>query len=139
MHSNRGVDLDSTAVRLALWRAMQVQVDPPPHVFEDEVGLKLAAPPDGWRNRPDMSPSRGLSALRSWPALVSSRISSRSKLPVTSGSTSSSGRARTLLPSADRTSLHRGANRRRLPINSGFHETAGGFWQSNRVPIWFAG
>jgi methyltransferase (TIGR00027 family) len=35
---------------------MHVQVDPPPHVFEDEVGLKLAAPPDGWRSRPDMSP-----------------------------------------------------------------------------------
>src|SRR6202007_2103570 len=26
------------------------------HVFEDEVGLKLAAPEDGWRERPDMSP-----------------------------------------------------------------------------------
>jgi methyltransferase (TIGR00027 family) len=25
-------------------------------VFEDEVGLKLAAPDDGWRSRPDMSP-----------------------------------------------------------------------------------
>src|SRR5207253_10363474 len=47
---------DSTAVRVALWRAMHVQVDPPPHVFEDEVGLKLAAPDDGWRSRPDMSP-----------------------------------------------------------------------------------
>lgn len=47
---------DSTAVRVALWRALHVEVDPPPHVFEDEVGLKLAAPDDGWRNRPDMSP-----------------------------------------------------------------------------------
>jgi methyltransferase (TIGR00027 family) len=46
---------DSTAVRVALWRALHVQVDPPPHVIEDEVGLKLAAPEDGWRNRPDMS------------------------------------------------------------------------------------
>jgi methyltransferase (TIGR00027 family) len=27
-----------------------------PHVFEDEVGLKLAAPGNGWRSRPDMSP-----------------------------------------------------------------------------------
>jgi methyltransferase (TIGR00027 family) len=25
-------------------------------VFEDEVGLRLAAPDDGWRSRPDMSP-----------------------------------------------------------------------------------
>jgi methyltransferase (TIGR00027 family) len=38
-----------------LWRAIHVQVDPLPHVFEDEVGLKLAAPDDGWRSRPDMS------------------------------------------------------------------------------------
>jgi methyltransferase (TIGR00027 family) len=47
---------DSTAVRVALWRALHVQVDPPPHVLEDEVGLRLAAPDAGWRDRPDMSP-----------------------------------------------------------------------------------
>ncbi|WP_437505955.1 class I SAM-dependent methyltransferase [Sorangium sp. So ce1099] len=47
---------DSTAVRVALWRALHVQADPPPHVLEDEVGLKLAEPDDGWRSRPDMSP-----------------------------------------------------------------------------------
>jgi methyltransferase (TIGR00027 family) len=47
---------DSTAVRVALWRAMHVQVDPPPHVLEDEIGLKLAAPDEGWRRRPDMDP-----------------------------------------------------------------------------------
>lgn len=46
---------DNTAVRTALWRALHVQIDPPPHVFEDEVGLKIAAPEDGWRERPDMS------------------------------------------------------------------------------------
>lgn len=46
----------STAVRVALWRAMHVQVDPPPHVLEDEIGLRLAAPDDGWRERPDMNP-----------------------------------------------------------------------------------
>jgi methyltransferase (TIGR00027 family) len=49
---------DSTAVRVALWRAMHVQVDAPPHVFEDEVGLALAKPDDGWRGRPDMDPER---------------------------------------------------------------------------------
>ena len=49
---------DSTAVRTALWRAMHVQVDAPPHVFEDEIGLKLAAPDEGWRDRPDMHPER---------------------------------------------------------------------------------
>jgi methyltransferase (TIGR00027 family) len=47
---------DSTAVRVALWRALHVQVDSPPHVLEDEVGLRLAAPDDGWRQRPDMDP-----------------------------------------------------------------------------------
>ena len=54
---------DSTAVRVALWRAMHVQVDPPPHVLEDEIGLQLAAPDDGWRRRPDMDP-RGTSGFR---------------------------------------------------------------------------
>ena len=47
---------DSTALRVALWRAMHVRVDPPPHVLEDEIGLRLAAPDDGWRRRPDMDP-----------------------------------------------------------------------------------
>ena len=47
---------DSTAVRVALWRAMHVQLDAPPHVFEDELGLRLAAPDAGWRSRPDMDP-----------------------------------------------------------------------------------
>lgn len=47
---------DSTAVRVALWRALHLEIDPPPHVFKDEVGLKLAAPDDDWRSRPDMSP-----------------------------------------------------------------------------------
>jgi methyltransferase (TIGR00027 family) len=49
-------EADSTAVRVALWRAMHVEVDAPPHVFEDEIGLKLVAPEDGWRRRPDMDP-----------------------------------------------------------------------------------
>jgi methyltransferase (TIGR00027 family) len=47
---------DSTAVRVALWRAMHVLVDPPPHVFEDEVGLRMVGPDEGWRRRPDMDP-----------------------------------------------------------------------------------
>ncbi|MFD8331291.1 class I SAM-dependent methyltransferase [Streptomyces solisilvae] len=55
---------DSTAVRVALWRAMHVQVDPPPHVLQDEIGLRLAAPDDDWRDRPDMAPdtTRGFRA-----------------------------------------------------------------------------
>ncbi len=47
---------DPTAVRVALWRALHVQIDPPPHVLEDEVGLRLAAPDEGWQQRPDMHP-----------------------------------------------------------------------------------
>jgi methyltransferase (TIGR00027 family) len=47
---------DNTAVRTALWRALHLEVDSPPHVFEDKIGLMLVAPDDGWRNRPDMSP-----------------------------------------------------------------------------------
>jgi methyltransferase (TIGR00027 family) len=47
---------DSTAARVALWRALHVQVDPPPHVLEDELGLRLLAPNVGWRGRPDMDP-----------------------------------------------------------------------------------
>lgn len=47
---------DDTAVRTALWRALHVELDPLPHVFEDVVGLKLIAPEDDWRKRPDMSP-----------------------------------------------------------------------------------
>ncbi len=46
---------ENTAVRVALWRALHVQVDAPPHVFEDEVGLALAAPDADWQQRPDMS------------------------------------------------------------------------------------
>ncbi len=48
---------ESTAVRVALWRALHVLVDPPPHVLEDEIGLRLVAPEDGWRDRPDMDPA----------------------------------------------------------------------------------
>ena len=48
---------DHTAERVALWRAMHVQVDPPPHVLDDEVGLRLVAPDEGWRRRGDMDPS----------------------------------------------------------------------------------
>jgi methyltransferase (TIGR00027 family) len=47
---------DSTAVRVALWRALHTRVDPAPHVFADEVGLRLIAPDEGWRARPDMDP-----------------------------------------------------------------------------------
>jgi methyltransferase (TIGR00027 family) len=56
MPDNSNATPDSTAVRVALWRALYLEVDPPPHVLEDEIGLKLVAPDDGWRHRPDMDP-----------------------------------------------------------------------------------
>ena len=56
MDDRQAVAPDSTAVRVALWRALHLEVDAPPHILEDEVGLKLVAPEDGWRGRPDMSP-----------------------------------------------------------------------------------
>src|SRR6478752_5789330 len=56
---------ESTAVRVALWRAMHVQLDAAPHVLDDEVGLQLAAPDDGWRARPDMDPD-GTRGFRAW-------------------------------------------------------------------------
>jgi methyltransferase (TIGR00027 family) len=35
---------------------MHLEVDAPPHVIEDDIGLRLAAPESDWRNRPDMDP-----------------------------------------------------------------------------------
>jgi O-methyltransferase involved in polyketide biosynthesis len=48
---------DSTAVRVALWRAMHVQADPEPHLLEDEIGLRLV---------PDDTASGPAAARRSW-------------------------------------------------------------------------
>ena len=56
MHATQQPMPDNTAVRVALWRALHLEVDSPPPVFEDVVGLALAAPAEGWRDRPDMSP-----------------------------------------------------------------------------------
>jgi len=56
---------DHTAVRVAMWRALHVAVDPPPHVLEDEVGVRLVAPDAAWRDRPDMAPGRARHARAS--------------------------------------------------------------------------
>lgn len=53
-----GAAPDNTAVRVALWRALHVEVDAPPHVLDDRLGLALVAPEGGWRKRPDMHPRR---------------------------------------------------------------------------------
>ena len=47
---------DSTAVRTALWRALHVEVDAPPHVLDDTIGLQLADSDPDWRERGDMHP-----------------------------------------------------------------------------------
>jgi methyltransferase (TIGR00027 family) len=47
---------ESSAARVALWRAMHVLVDAPPHVIEDEIGLQLLDPDPDWRARGDMDP-----------------------------------------------------------------------------------
>ena len=41
---------------MALWRALHLEVDDGPPVLADEVGLRLADPDPGWRQRPDMDP-----------------------------------------------------------------------------------
>jgi methyltransferase (TIGR00027 family) len=56
MQDRQAVAPEDTAVRVALWRALHAEVDSPPHVIVDDVGLKLVAPDEGWRSRPDMSP-----------------------------------------------------------------------------------
>ena len=96
---------ESSAVRVALWRAMHLQVDPPPHVLEDEIGLKLAGPDHGgatgrtWtpRHAPVPRVHRGPGPLR--------RGSGRgSRLAAASASTSFSEPAWTRSPSAGRRS-----------------------------------
>ena len=57
-HHNGTAIPDNTAVRVALWRALHVQVDSAPHVLDDEIGLKIAAPDDSWRRRGDMDAHR---------------------------------------------------------------------------------
>lgn len=49
---------DSTAVRVALWRALHGEIDAPPLVLDDAIGLQLAAPDANWRERADMHPQR---------------------------------------------------------------------------------
>ncbi|WP_410220106.1 class I SAM-dependent methyltransferase [Pedobacter sp.] len=54
--NKKNAEPDNTAVRTALWRALHLQTDAKPYILEDEVGLKLIAPNQGWQQRPDMHP-----------------------------------------------------------------------------------
>ncbi len=47
---------DSTAVRVALWRALHTEIDGLSPVLKDEIGLLLAQPDADWQKRPDMHP-----------------------------------------------------------------------------------
>ena len=58
-------------MRVALWRALHVLADPPPHILEDVIGLRLAAPDAGWRERPDMDPN--------WTSLFRASIIARAR------------------------------------------------------------
>jgi len=62
METNKLPKPNNTAVRTALWRALHVQVDALPHIIEDEIGLKLIAPDDGWQERPDMKYTKRIRA-----------------------------------------------------------------------------
>lgn len=50
--NKKNAEPDNTAVRTALWRALHLQTDAKPYILEDEVGLKLIAPNQGWQQRP---------------------------------------------------------------------------------------
>jgi methyltransferase (TIGR00027 family) len=56
MSDKRETGPESTAARVALWRALHAEIDPPPHVLEDRIGLQLLAPGEDWRRRGDMDP-----------------------------------------------------------------------------------
>jgi methyltransferase (TIGR00027 family) len=58
----KNIEPDNTAVRTALWRALHSQWDAKPYILEDEIGLKLIAPPEGWQQRPDMKFTKRLRA-----------------------------------------------------------------------------
>jgi len=60
--NNKTTEPNNTAVRTALWRALHMQADAKPHILEDEIGLKLIAPPDDWQQRPDMKFTKRLRA-----------------------------------------------------------------------------
>jgi methyltransferase (TIGR00027 family) len=54
--SDKSSQPDSSAIRVALWRALHLEQDAAPPVFEDRLGIEIAAPEEGWRERPDMGP-----------------------------------------------------------------------------------
>jgi O-methyltransferase involved in polyketide biosynthesis len=89
MTNEQTIAPESTAVRVALWRAMHMQIDAPPHVFEDDIGVRLVNPDDSWRQRPDMD-LEGTKLFRTsivWPGPGSSRTSCANRWRGASGNT----------------------------------------------------
>ncbi|MGU7768919.1 class I SAM-dependent methyltransferase [Burkholderia sp. MR1-5-21] len=56
MSDSHEISPDSTAARVALWRALHAEIDARPPVLEDDIGLRLLAPEPGWQQRGDMDP-----------------------------------------------------------------------------------
>ncbi len=54
--NNNKIAPESTAERVALWRALHTEVESAPLIFEDRVGLQLIGDNPDWRKRPDMNP-----------------------------------------------------------------------------------
>lgn len=46
---------EHTAVRVALWRALHLVLDPDPPIFNDPIGAELVAE-NNWQQHPDMNP-----------------------------------------------------------------------------------
>lgn len=55
MHKSQIIAPEHTAVRVALWRALHVKIDPAPHIFTDTIGEKIVGE-ENWESRPDMNP-----------------------------------------------------------------------------------
>lgn len=48
---------EHTAVRTSLWRALHLEIDSAPHIFNDDLGAKIVGE-ENWQKRPDMDPVR---------------------------------------------------------------------------------
>jgi methyltransferase (TIGR00027 family) len=59
---------DETAVVVALWRGAHLSLDPPPHVLEDDIGVRLVEPDASWLSQPLMG-----EFFRPWRASVVAR------------------------------------------------------------------
>lgn len=53
---NPKIKPESTAERVALWRALHTEIESAPYIFEDKIGLQLLGDNELWRKRPDMDP-----------------------------------------------------------------------------------